>query len=283
MMSPKYNADKFWNERCRKLGHTGWANDLLYRYDQHLRLRAVEKALSQARISINEETRVLDIGCGTGDFIELLAKKGASVIGIDISQEVTRMTKKRFEANSKVQISTGKVEDLELPPDSRDLVTSITVLQHIVEESLFLSAVRNVINAVKKGGHILCLESSPYEKPKGSSADYVAIRTHQEWIDTFWGAGCSLINEFTYPQWGIMLLERLNRLLSMVLPRWRRKSDDRQGAVFPESLLSKGLLHLLYNLRARLILGIAYPIDHWFFISTPSKWAEYRILLFKKQ
>lgn len=283
-MSLKYDPEIFWNERCKKFGHTGWADSLLYRYDQPLRLRAIERILSRIAISLNEETRVLDIGCGAGDLIQVLAAKGARVTGIDISTEVVKRTKMRFKGNERVQIVTGKVEELDFPSESFDLVTSITVLQHVTEIESFLSAVQNVIKVVKKGGHMLLLELSHYERPEEEPAGYIAIRTPQEWVSIFKRAGCPLVNEFAYPQWGMMLLERLRCLSRKILKRLQgRKKDNNEQAIGAfESLWSKRLWYSLYNIARWLILGFVYPIDHWLFILPPLQKARYRLFLFRK-
>jgi len=283
-MSPNYDPDIFWDERCKKFGHTGWSDSLLYRYDQPLRLKAVEKALSQAGIDINEKTKVLDIGCGTGDLIQLLAVKGAKVVGIDISREVVMRTKKRFEGNSKVQIFVSRVEDLNFPSESFDLVTSITVLQHIVEEGAFLSAVQNIISVLKKGGHLLLLESAPLKKPKEQRVTHKIIRSRHEWIDVFEGLGCSLVAELTYPQWALIFLRMLDNFTRNLF-RLNRSSTNPVKTRISSSKGKAGfvlkILYSLYNVRRPIIFTICYPIDHWLFLPTISKYAEYRILIFK--
>jgi ubiquinone/menaquinone biosynthesis C-methylase UbiE/NAD-dependent dihydropyrimidine dehydrogenase PreA subunit len=44
--------------------------------------------------------KVLDVGCGTGELVANAARAGADVAGIDISEEMLRVARKRFEASA---------------------------------------------------------------------------------------------------------------------------------------------------------------------------------------
>lgn len=160
-MTQGYDPEIFWDERTKELGHTGWATELIYNYDQPLRLRATDKALSQLNIAGN--THALDIGCGTGDIVSLLSKRDFNVTGIDISKEVIKTAKKRFSGDVNVKLFCCRTGDMEFPSDSFDLVTSITVLQHSTDEKSFLTAVKRTADVVKKGS---CLHRLKPKRPK---------------------------------------------------------------------------------------------------------------------
>jgi len=96
MIENNYEPENYWGERFRIYGHTGWNDELIYAYDQPLRLKAINKALARAKIPIGDTTRILDIGCGTGDLVSEFVNRGASIIGVDVSSEVIEYAKKRF-------------------------------------------------------------------------------------------------------------------------------------------------------------------------------------------
>src|SRR5437870_3240152 len=101
---------EYWSGRFRKYGHTGDASRSIYAYDQPQRLRAIDMALRAAGIEITDKTRVLDIGCGTGDVIAAFRRRGAAVTGIDFSEEVVRFAKQRFaEAHSRVRLCVMEI------------------------------------------------------------------------------------------------------------------------------------------------------------------------------
>jgi len=279
MRSLKYDPPTFWNERCKKFGHTGWADRLYYHYDQPLRLKAIEKVLSLTGITIEDKrTKVLDVGCGTGDLIQILADKGANVFGIDISTEAIKIAKARFRGNNRVQLIVGSIEKLDdyYPSEFFDLVTSITVLQHIVDVEAFLTAVHKIVDVVKRGGHILLLETAPYRNIKSDFPSYISVRTRQEWIDVFEEAGCQLIKEFAYPQWGLSLLRKIEKIPKRI---WKKRGNTSDKM---DTGASRKLLHVLYDGIRWFILKFTYPLDHLLFVPFPSRKAEYRIFIFKK-
>jgi len=83
--------------------------------------------------------QVLDIGCGTGLFMEEAAKAGAEVTGIDISEGMLKVAEKRMAKSglgSKVSIyNAGVVEMDALFPENRfDLVVSTLVFSELYAE-----------------------------------------------------------------------------------------------------------------------------------------------------
>ena len=81
---------EFWNDRVKKYGHTGWADNFIYAYDQQARLLAVEKIVNSLTC---EKTLALDFGTGSGDFANLLSKYFDKVIAFDISDTVIEIAK----------------------------------------------------------------------------------------------------------------------------------------------------------------------------------------------
>jgi len=281
MTSEGNHGPTFWDERCMRFGHTGWSDELVYNYDQPLRLKAIRKAISRFRL-VGDGDTALDIGCGTGDFIQLLSEAGARVTGLDVSQEAVRIARQRFQGNDRVEVITGKVEELDFPPESYDLVTSITVLQHIVDDRLFDRAVQNVTEVVKTGGNIILLETAPSKAPTGPDSHYVRARTRQEWIDAFAAKGCQLVNETSHQQWGIVLSEKVARLMHKLLGRQPSGCNDPQPLSPPRNSRSRRILSLLRSLETRLVFAATYPLDYWLSVPVPSSIAEHKILLFKK-
>lgn len=74
--------------------------------------------------------KVLDAGCGHGHYSLLLAKKGAKVTGIDISEKMIELAKKdAVKASTQCQFLVCDMQDLSMfNSDSFDLVTSSLVV-----------------------------------------------------------------------------------------------------------------------------------------------------------
>jgi ubiquinone/menaquinone biosynthesis C-methylase UbiE len=59
---------------------------------------------------------VLDFGCGTGENIVPLLKRGTRVIGIDISPALIALAQKRLsDANLEVELKVGSAYSMGLP------------------------------------------------------------------------------------------------------------------------------------------------------------------------
>lgn len=69
---------------------------------------------------------MLDVGCGTGELVKFLQKKGIEAYGIDVSKEAVR------KANSKF-VKLGSITDIPFPGIFFDIVGCHWVLEHVAE------------------------------------------------------------------------------------------------------------------------------------------------------
>jgi SAM-dependent methyltransferase len=95
----------------------GWA-DLWGRFAEPVWHVAVAQA------GIGPGTRVLDVGCGSGEFLAYVTQLGASAVGIDPAEgmvEIARATG--------ADVRHGDAENLPWPDGAFDVVTAVNVLQ----------------------------------------------------------------------------------------------------------------------------------------------------------
>lgn len=95
--------------------------------------------------------RVLDVGCGAGLLAEPLARLGAAVTGIDAAPENVAVAR-HHAAQSGLAISYRAGELAALEPGRFDLVTSLEVVEHVVDPALF---VRELADRVAEGGLLI--------------------------------------------------------------------------------------------------------------------------------
>jgi SAM-dependent methyltransferase len=76
-----------------------------------------------ARIALEPGQRVLDIGCGVGVFLGLVAERGAEPFGIDASEALIELARTRVPA---ADLRVGDMESLPYDDDTFDLVTGFT-------------------------------------------------------------------------------------------------------------------------------------------------------------
>ena len=135
-----------------------------------LRLRYVEKALGLS------DRSVLDVGCGGGILSEAMARAGAKVLGIDLSQAVLDVAELHA-LESQVAIGYRAIAAEELAaerPGSFDLVTCMEMLEHVPDPAAVLQALATL---VKPGGHVIV--STLNRNPKSFAiaiigAEYIA-------------------------------------------------------------------------------------------------------------
>jgi len=280
-MNGDYEPKTFWNGRFRMYGHTGDADSLLYVYDQPQRLRAIEKSLSRCGILINTDTRILDIGCGTGDLIDRFVKfANPEITGIDISDATLSFTRKRFATNRKVRLFFMGVEEMDFPSNSFDLAIGINVLQHIIGEEAFLKAVKNMVRVIRAGGYLFVMDFSPVKVEVRKPAPYVIIRTRQEYVEAFEGSGCKFISEFGLPRIGVRIYRKINNVITQLK---RSRNSQKMNVKTPLPKNEQGFSaksRFAYTMRV-ILLKLARHFDHWL-APFPSSYTDMRILIFEK-
>src|SRR5262245_17245303 len=87
--------------------------------EQHL--ASYEAAL--ARVALESGQRVLDIGCGIGVFLGLVAERGAEPHGIDAAETLIALARERL---PEADLRVGDMEALPYDDNRFDLVTGFT-------------------------------------------------------------------------------------------------------------------------------------------------------------
>jgi ubiquinone/menaquinone biosynthesis C-methylase UbiE len=111
---------------------------------EYARNRRVQPDLLRALVAggdIRPASRVLEVGCGTGNYIIALeGLTGCSCRGIDPSEEMLARARERSGA---VQFQAGRAEALPWPEESFDLVFSVDAIHHVGDRpQAFLEAFR---------------------------------------------------------------------------------------------------------------------------------------------
>src|SRR5262245_54047621 len=75
------------------------------------------------RVGTLQGKRVLDIGCGAGVFLRLVADRGAEPVGIDASESLIALAGRRVPEG---ELQVGDMESLPYDDDDFDLVTGFT-------------------------------------------------------------------------------------------------------------------------------------------------------------
>ena len=161
---------------------------------------------------VNESGTVVDVGCGTGDLIDLLQNKADRVIGVDSSPGMLEQARHRFEGQNRIELRLGEVEHLPLSDSEADLAVMNMVLHHLSQPE---GAIREVGRTLKPGDPFLIaeLEKHDLDSMREAFGDrWLGFdrRDVQRWLKS---AGFTLTDEMGF---------ELNRRLKLILYRSRK-------------------------------------------------------------
>jgi ubiquinone/menaquinone biosynthesis C-methylase UbiE len=149
----------------------------------------------QSHVKLRNDAQILDIGCGPGKWVNLFAERGFAATGIDSSPWMIRLAKKSIQPSLRdhVKLYVTNVAALNLPSNFYDMVNCVTVLQHILNNEQWESAVREMVRVTKPLGYILIYEAAPLFILK-KSTPHLRFRTMKEYVREFEEAGARLIH-----------------------------------------------------------------------------------------
>ena len=151
------------DEVLTELGHNSkcLTPEILATVD-HLHTGGLKTTSDQAeRLDLSPDTRVLDIGCGTGGPARYLASNyGCQIEGIDLTPEMVetgRVLTERCGLADSINLQIGNALDLPFPDQSFDVVWCQNVTMNIEDKVGFLSGAYRVL---KPGGMFTSTEFS---------------------------------------------------------------------------------------------------------------------------
>lgn len=177
-----YKPKEYWEKRLENqpnLRGVGCAsfNETYNKYLYLLKIQALNKNLNSLFLTIKEKS-ILDVGCGTGFFVDYYTKEGAKkVAGLDIAELSVSMLKERYPTFS------FYVEDIGNPNfrfwESFDIVNVFDVLYPITDNGKFETAIKNISNLMHVGGYVLITDV--FGKNDIISARHVHFRSLQKY------------------------------------------------------------------------------------------------------
>lgn len=105
-----------------------------------------------SKCKLNLGDRILDLGCGSGVFSEILTARGYQCIGIDLSRVQLGYGKS---AGRDVTLVNADVEALPFPENYFDGILLIGLIHHLPNPNLCINEIKRVL---KKGGRFLALD-----------------------------------------------------------------------------------------------------------------------------
>ena len=140
------NVDQAELEKFSSLAHRWWDPAGEFRPLHEINPLRLEWIARHAGL---EGARVLDVGCGGGILTEAMARRGAQVTGIDLSDKALRVAELHLhESGLAVRYEKAAVEDLS---GEFDLVTCMELLEHVPDPASMVAACARL---VRPGGRV---------------------------------------------------------------------------------------------------------------------------------
>lgn len=221
-------------------------------------------------VRLPAEGRVLDAGCGNGDYTRLALQQDVRVWAFDLSPEMVASTERRLSAAGLAaeELQVASVVDIPYPDEMFDVVICFAVIDHVPDEHR-TEAVRELVRVLKPGGTLYI--NTPNRYAYGWRAGHWLMRrlgmfpegkirwmTPKELQDLCVAAGCRVGRSL-----GLELVPPFSGIYT---------SDLQRHTVLPERLI--GVLDRLYlRLEKRLRrIDLLKPVCfHYFLEATKSE------------
>lgn len=135
-------------------GYNRWA--ATYR-DETNPIKNLSNELIEKFLPDVQGSTILDAGCGTGYFCQLLENRQPSkIVGVDVSPTMIEVAKKNCPS---IEFNCVDISNQPLGKEQFDLVICALVLGHIASVE---PAIGNMTSSLKKGGYILISDFHPF-------------------------------------------------------------------------------------------------------------------------
>lgn len=166
-----FDPSQYWEERLAKrytLGATGWLglgegfNRWMYAVRRRTVIRFVRDVVENPAAQ-----RVLDVGSGTGFYLDLWQRLGAhDITGCDLTSVAVERLRDAFPQLRVVQTDIGD-ERSGLPSGAYDAISAMDVLYHIVDDERYARAIGNLARLLSPEGTLFFTENLVVRERRG--------------------------------------------------------------------------------------------------------------------
>jgi SAM-dependent methyltransferase len=157
-----FDNRRYWESRLREhysLAGVGYSR-LGQRYNEWMyRIRGEVFDRTVAGLGTGDwglGTQVLDVGAGTGFYVDRWLRLGATVTGLDLTEVAVEELGSRFPAARFVRADIGApLGEVPLTPGSFGAISAFDVLFHLVDDAAYARAFHNVAALLEPGGWFL--------------------------------------------------------------------------------------------------------------------------------
>lgn len=274
-----YSWREYWEGLAASYGHAdaqgfspvlhpdapAWFNTLIDRLQES----AWHVGLQSCRLRDN--SRVLDVGCGTGRWLRRYLQRNFVPVGVDATQGMLQLA---AASGVKCQLVIGCAQNLPFGDEIFDLVSAVTVIQHISADDQG-DAFKEMARVLQPGGHLLLLELI-----RGHGA-HIFSRRPSEWIKQASSAGLSLV---AWRGQEYLILDRVFVQIAQTIGRLagRNASPSLPGRTLVGESKPIATARLGYWAIRRCTCAVSEWIEPVVQSVCPGEWATHALFVFKK-
>jgi SAM-dependent methyltransferase len=201
----------------------------------------------------------LEVGCGAGDLLVVLADRGYRGLGIDISAEALAAARSRIQSPL-VTVEQGDVAGV---TGAFDVVIASEVLEHIADD---VGMLRELKGRLRPGGHLVITVPAHMAK-WGANDDFCGhLRRYErnELRDKLVAAGLTPVSIYSY---GVPIYNMMKPFYDRAIRKQVRQGSDQRARTEESSgmWLFTGMKNIFYLLFNDLTMYPFYQLQRLFF------------------
>ena len=185
----------FWDTLAKKNKTPGYGDISYSFFDQQMRMLCTHRIISRF-IDLNNrhDLRLLDYGCGRGEFLQHFSSDFSRLTGFDVSIEIIKISKKILKKYSNIFLT----DNFDHISGEFDVAISVTVLQHILDDDELIRTLKIIRPFMKPNSIFLCLESVEEDRYRPAVPPHLRPRRLSRWIDIFAESGFIFESSFDF-------------------------------------------------------------------------------------
>ena len=146
----KITEDKYWGRFAQSYNQDG----------EYIVGKEILHQISEYILKENQLGRVLELGCGTGYFSQIIAKKADYLIATDLSEDMLNIAQKQLSDIHNIEINKADCKNTSYPSESYDSIFMINLINVIENPE---KAIQESYRLLKRKGIIIIISFTTYE------------------------------------------------------------------------------------------------------------------------